>query len=94
MFILNFHFIQHTLNIRSDPRNMLARDINMRTDSKDIKVPPRYNHFPRSANMAEILNDVNTNVEAKNAVGMILGSTWMTYSKSGPTPRPETYLIL
>jgi len=74
---------------------MLARDINMRTDNNDIKVPPRYNHFPRSANMAEILNDVNTNVEAKNAVGMILGSTWMTYSKSGPIPRPKkTYLLL
>jgi len=40
--------------------------------------------------MAERLNDVNTNVDAKNAVGMILESTWITYSKSGPIPRPKT----
>jgi len=40
--------------------------------------------------MADKLNDVNTNVDAKNAVGMILGSTWITYSKTGPIPRPIT----
>lgn len=81
------------MNIRSEPRNKLARDINMRTDRNDIRVPPRYSHFPRSANMAERLNDTNINVEAKNAVGIILGSTWITYSKSGPIPKPETIII-
>jgi len=43
--------------------------------------------------MAERLKDVNTNVDAKNVVGMILGSTWMTYSKSGPIPMPTKHKI-
>lgn len=51
-------------------------------------VPPRNNHFPRSAKIADKLNATKTKEVPNNAVVIILGLIWATCANKGPNPKP------
>lgn len=69
--------------------NRLTRESIIRTDSIDIKVPPRYMYLRWSANMVERVKQPKMTHVDKNAVGMMLGLMKRAMSKSGPMDRPE-----
>lgn len=64
----------------------VIRDIEVR---RVMRVPPRNSQLPRSANIAAIEKQTNTNVLPIRAVTIIDGSTKLTYSRSGPKLIPE-----
>lgn len=59
--------------------------------SRVIRVPPRNNQLPRSASIAAMEKQTNTNVLPKSAVTMMDGSTKLTYSSSGPRLMPKMF---
>lgn len=60
----------------------------MRLFRRVKRIPPKYNHFPLSENMAQTVNDTKTTLVAIKAVIIMLGSTKITCSSSGPIPTP------
>lgn len=76
-------------NRNLDPMNKLTRESIIRTDSMDIRVPPRYMYLRWSANMVERVKQPNMTHVDKKAVGMMLGLMNNAISRSGPMDRPE-----
>lgn len=72
-----------------DPINKLTRESIIKTESIDMRVPPRYIYLRWSANIVDkVKHPKMTQVDTK-AVGMILGLKNKAISSSGPMDRPE-----
>lgn len=67
----------------------LANDMRDIEVSKVISVPPKKSQLPRSASIAAIEKQTNTNVDPRRAVTMMEGSIKLTYWRSGPKLIPE-----
>lgn len=69
--------------------NKLAKAMTDIEVNKVIKVPPRNNQLPRSANIAVIEKHTNTKVVLRTAVTIIAGFTTLTCASRGPKDIPE-----
>lgn len=68
---------------------MFANDRSSKLVRRVISVPPKYNHLPLSAKIADKLNEPKITTVPINAVTIMLGLIAITVSSSGPIPKPE-----
>lgn len=67
---------------------MLAKLKSIKVLSIVNSVPPKYNHDPLSESIEQTVKDTKTTEVPMKAVTIMLGSTIITCSSSGPIPTP------